>query len=212
MKLMVERVDTESLEILSEAASDGTKFWRIRGPFLQSEQKNKNGRIYGKSLLEREVNRYVEERVKTNRALGELDHPPTPSLSLDRVSHIIEDLRMEGNDAIGTAKILNTPMGKIAGALLEGGVKLGVSSRGVGTLKGEFVNEDYSLICVDIVGDPSAMNAYVDGIFENKEYIIDGNEIVEQAVQKLEKATAKHGSKYILDDMKRFLSDIRTGK
>jgi hypothetical protein len=212
MKLMVEHVDRDSLQIINESAEDGTKFWKIRGPFLQSECKNRNGRIYGKGLLEREVNRYVEERVKTNRAMGELDHPPTPALSLDRVSHLIEDLRMEGNDAIGTAKILNTPTGKIAAALLEGGVKLGVSSRGVGTLKGEFVNEDYNLICVDIVGDPSAMNAYVDGIFENKEYIIDGNEIVEQAIEKLEKETAKHGSKHILEAMKRFLADIRNSK
>ena len=213
MKLMVEDVDLGSIEYLKESA-DGSneKHWYITGPFMQVETKNRNGRIYPKKIMEREVEKYRKEMIETHRAMGELDHPETPTINLDRVSHIIESLKFDGNDIIGKAKILDTPMGRIAQSLLEGGVKLGVSSRGLGTLNEEdntTVNDDYQLVCVDIVGDPSAQSAYVNGIMENKEYIIQGDSIVERAVESLEKKLDKHGSREILEDLKSFLKDIR---
>ena len=213
MKLMVEDVDLSSIEYLKESA-DGSneKHWYITGPFMQVETKNRNGRIYPKKIMEREVEKYRKEMIETHRAMGELDHPETPTINLDRVSHIIESLVFDGNDIIGKAKILDTPMGRIAQSLLEGGVKLGVSSRGLGTLNEEdntTVNDDYQLVCVDIVGDPSAQSAYVNGIMENKEYIIQGDSIVERAVESLEKKLDKHGSREILEDLKSFLKDIR---
>ena len=212
MKLMVEDVDLSSIEYLKES-SEGSdvKHWYITGPFMQVETKNRNGRIYPKKIMEREVDKYRKEMIETHRAMGELDHPETPTINLDRVSHIIESLEFDENNIIGKAKILDTPMGRIAQSLLEGGVKLGVSSRGLGTLNEEdntTVNEDYQLVCVDIVGDPSAQSAYVNGIMENKEYIIKGDSIVEKAVENLEESLAKHGSREILDDLKMFLHDI----
>jgi hypothetical protein len=208
MKLMIENTDINSLDFLCEN-TEGKKSWKITGPFLQAETKNRNGRIYPQSVIEREVGKYIQERIATKRAMGELDHPPTPQLNLDRVSHLITDLNMDGNSAIGTAKLLDTPMGKTAQALLDGGVKLGVSSRGVGSLKGETVGADYKLICVDIVGDPSALNAYVDGILESKEFIIDNNAIVERAVENLKKDLDASGSKKIADNLSKFLQSIK---
>jgi hypothetical protein len=208
MKLMIENTDVDSLDFLQESV-EGKKSWKIKGPFLQAETKNRNGRIYPQSVIEREVNKYTTNRIATNRAMGELDHPPTPQLNLDRVSHLITELNMDGNSAIGTAKLLDTPMGKTAQALLDGGVKLGVSSRGVGSLKGETVGGDYNLICVDIVGDPSALNAYVDGILESKEFIIDDNVIVERAVENLKKDLDANGSNRIADNLSKFLEQIK---
>lgn len=210
MKLMIESTDIDSLDFLQESV-EGRKCWKIKGPFLQAETKNRNGRIYPRSVIEREVTKYTTERIATKRAMGELDHPPTPQLNLDRVSHLIEDLSMEGNSAIGTAKLLDTPMGLTAQALLNGGVKLGVSSRGVGSLKGETVGGDYNLICVDIVGDPSALNAYVDGILESKDFIIDDNVIVEKAVEHLKRNLAVTGSARIAENLTKFLETIKNG-
>lgn len=212
MKLIIEQADLGSISYLKESSEEEKeKHWYITGPFMQAETKNRNGRIYPKKIMEREVNRYRKEMIETHRAMGELDHPETPTINLDRVSHLIESLEFDGNDIIGKAKILDTPTGRIAQALLEGGVKLGVSSRGLGTLNEDdnvTVNDDYQLVCVDIVGDPSALSAYVNGIVENKEYIIQGDTIVERAVENLEDSLAKHGSREILDDLKMFLHDI----
>lgn len=211
MKLIVENIDYQSLDFLTESDASGKKCWKITGPFLQAETKNRNGRIYSQNIISREVDKYTQERISTSRAMGELDHPPSPQLNLDRVSHLITDLRMEGISAIGTAKLLDTPCGRTAQALLEGGVKLGVSSRGVGSLKDDKVGDDYKLICVDIVGDPSALNAYVDGIYENAEFIVDGNSIVERAVENLKKELDAKGSKRIAEGLSNFLSDIKNG-
>lgn len=211
MKLFVENVDCQSLDFITESDDEGKKSWKIKGPFLQSGVKNRNGRIYSGKIIEREVSKYMKERVATKRAMGELDHPPSPQINLDRVSHLVEDLAMDGGSAIGTAKLLDTPMGKTAQALLDGGVKLGVSSRGLGTLKGENVNDDYNLICIDIVGDPSAMNAYVDGIYENAEYIMDGDSIVERAVEELKKTLSKTGTKEVAANLNKFLAHIKKG-
>lgn len=211
MKLITEMIDRESIEVICESYGEHKKVWKIRGPMLQAEVRNRNGRIYPTHIIEREVSKYSTGKIATKSALGELDHPPTPSLNLDRVSHLIEDLKMDGNIAVGTAKILDTPMGKIAQALLEAGVKLGVSSRGLGTLgANNMVNEDFGLLCIDIVGDPSAQIAYVDGILESKEWMLSGDSIVEASVEKLRKSLDKNGSKVIRESLSQFLKEIRS--
>lgn len=174
MKLIKEIND--SVEYITEEA-DGKKTMFIVGPFLQTEVKNRNGRIYMKEIMNKEVNRYTEQFINKNRAFGELGHPDTPSINLDRVSHMIVDLHQEGNDWIGKAKILDTPMGNIARNLMEGGGQLGVSSRGMGSIKQQngvnVVQDDFYLAtAADIVADPSAPDAFVRGIMENKEWMI----------------------------------------
>ena len=208
MKLIVETVDPSSVETISES-NEGEKNWYIQGPFLQADTKNRNGRIYPKKILEREVEKYIKEKVNTKQAVGELDHPPEPTINLDRVSHLVESLKFDGNDCIGRAKILDTPCGRTVKAMLAGGVKLGVSSRGIGTINEDTVNDDYNLLCIDIVGDPSALSAYVDGIYESADYIISGNRIVEQAVDNFKEHLAKTGSKELYEALRVFLSDIR---
>lgn len=208
MKLIVEAVDPSSIETISESTEENGKNWYIKGPFLQADTKNRNGRIYPKKILEREVNKYIKEKINTKQAVGELDHPPEPSINLDRVSHIVESLEFDGNNVIGKAKILDTPCGRTVQGLLKGGVKLGVSSRGIGTINEDVVNDDYSLLCIDIVGDPSALSAYVDGIYESADYIISGDRIVEKAVEGLKANLAKNGSKQIYEALQMFLSDI----
>ena len=185
MKLITETI--EEVKVISEE-KNGVKTLFIQGPFLVAETKNKNGRIYREHTLKNEVNRYNEEYVQKNRAFGELGHPDSPSINLDRVSHLITDLRQEGNIFVGKAKILETPMGKIAKSLLEGGATLGVSSRGMGSLKVEngvnVVQDDYYLAtAADIVADPSAPGAFVQGIMENKEWVWNNGVLVEQDVE-----------------------------
>ena len=174
MKLIKEI--TESVNYLTEE-KDGKKTLYIEGPFLVSETVNKNKRMYKEETMRNEVNRYTEEYITKNRAFGELGHPDTPSINLDRVSHLIVGLRQEGNAWIGKAKILETPMGNIARNLIEGGAQLGVSSRGMGSLKMEnginVVQGDFHLAtAADIVADPSAPGAFVQGIMEGKEWIM----------------------------------------
>lgn len=183
MKLIREYVDFQSLDFLSESDNTGRKWHYIVGPFLQSDDKNRNGRRYPRKLVEREVSKYKQNRIATNRAMGELEHPNGPQINLDRVSHLITDMYMEDKYGMGRAKLLDTPCGKIAQNLIEGGVQLGVSSRGVGTLRGDVVNEDFDLITVDIVADPSAPDAYVDGIMESKSWILENGIYVESATQ-----------------------------
>ena len=163
---------------------NGVKSLYIQGPFLVAETKNKNGRVFQADIMDREVNRYMEEYVGKNRAFGELGHPDGPSINLDRVSHLITGLQREGNIWIGKAKILETPMGKIAKSLMEGGACLGVSSRGMGSLKEingvNVVQDDFYLAtAADIVADPSAPGAFVQGIMEGKEWVWD-NGIVKE--------------------------------
>lgn len=177
MKLIKEI--TESVNYITEE-KDGKKTLFIEGPFLVSERANRNGRMYKEETMRKEVNRYAEEYINKNRAFGELGHPDTPSINLDRVSHLIVGLRQEGNDWIGKAKILDTPMGNIARNLIEGGAQLGVSSRGMGSLKNvngiNIVQDDFYLAtAADIVADPSAPGAFVQGIMEGKEWmLVDG--------------------------------------
>jgi hypothetical protein len=174
MKLITEV--TETLQYLAEE-KDGKKSLYIEGPFLQSEVVNRNGRKYMKESMAREVARYTEQYINKNRAFGELGHPDTPSINLDRVSHLVVGLRQEGNDWIGKAKILDTPMGNIVKSLIEGGAQIGVSSRGMGSLKNvngiNVVQDDFHLAtAADIVADPSAPNAFVQGIMEGKEWVM----------------------------------------
>ena len=177
MKLIREEI--ESVEFLVENRN-GKKSMYIEGVFLQGNIKNRNGRMYPMETLRKEVGRYNENHVQSGRALGELGHPDTPTVNLDRVSHKIVSLKESGSNFIGKAKILGTPMGKIASSLVEEGVKLGVSSRGIGSLKPtregvNIVGDDFMLAtAADIVADPSAPDAFVEGIMEGKDWVWDG--------------------------------------
>ena len=187
MKLITEEID--QVEVIVEERN-GKKNLFIEGIFLQGEIQNRNGRMYPMQTLSREVGRYNENFVCKGRALGELGHPDGPTVNLDRVSHKITSLRQEGNNFIGKAQILSTPMGNIAKSLLGEGVKLGVSSRGVGSLNKtnegySIVGEDFTLAtAADIVSDPSAPDAFVDGIMEGKEWVWDGDVLRERYAQK----------------------------
>ena len=190
MKLIREEI--ESVEFLVEQ-KNGKKSMYIEGVFLQGNIKNRNGRMYPMETLRREVGRYSENHIQSGRALGELGHPEGPTVNLDRVSHKIVSLKESGSNFIGKAKILNTPMGKIASSLIEEGVKLGVSSRGVGSLQQTkegfaVVGEDFMLAtAADIVADPSAPDAFVSGIMEGKEWIWEGGILREALAQNTQK-------------------------
>ena len=189
MRLISEYHDSD-LEVITEAKKDGTKSYFIEGVFMQADSKNRNGRIYEKRILESAVNKYVKEQVSTGRAVGELNHPEGPTINLDKVSHKITELRFEGSNVVGKASILNTPMGKIVEGLLEGGVKLGVSSRGMGTLvnkKGtSYVGDDFMLSTVDIVQDPSAPEAFVNGVMEGVDWVWNNGILCAQEIEKIE--------------------------
>ena len=187
MKLITEEVS--NVKIITEQTKGGKKRMCIEGIFLQGEIKNRNGRMYPISTLDREVGRYNESFIGKGRALGELGHPEGPTVNLDRVSHKITSLCREGNNFVGKATLLSTPMGKIAQSLLGEGVKLGVSSRGIGSLKEssngcKMVGEDFQLAtAADIVADPSAPDAFVNGIMEGKEWVWEGGSLREQLAE-----------------------------
>ena len=190
MKLIREEIETA--KVLITEGKDGKKKHFIEGVFLQGAIKNRNGRMYPVPTLQREVDKYNEAYIKKGRALGELGHPDGPTINLDRVSHLITSLKNEGNNFIGRARILDTPMGNIAKNLLDEGVKLGVSSRGLGTIKEEngmkVVMDDFMLAtAADIVADPSAPDAFVDGIMEGKEWIYANGAIHEQTIEQIRK-------------------------
>jgi len=214
MKLITESI--EDIRILTEE-KDGEKHLYIEGVFLQSEIKNRNGRIYPFDVLNKEVERYSEEYVKAGRALGELGHPDGPTVNLDRVSHKITSLKAEGNNFMGKARILDTPMGKIAKSLLGEGVKLGVSSRGMGSLKEEngvkYVSDDFMLAtAADIVADPSAPDAFVNGIMEGKEWVWEGGLLREKQIQEIKKeidnASKVELEEKMLQAFDKFLSNL----
>jgi len=214
MKLIKEI--TESVNYLTEE-KDGKKTLYIEGPFLVAETVNKNKRMYKEDVMREEVNRYTNEYINKNRAFGELGHPDTPSINLDRVSHLIVGLRQEGTAWIGKAKILETPMGNIARNLIEGGAQLGVSSRGMGSLKMEnginVVQGDFHLAtAADIVADPSAPGAFVQGIMEGKEWmLIDGHwtEVqLSEAKQEIRQATRKEIEEVSLKIFTNFLKKL----
>ena len=184
MKLISEEIS--QAEYLVEE-TNGKKDYKIRGVFLQSELKNRNGRVYPKDILDKEVKRYNAEFINKKRAFGELGHPDGPTVNLERVSHMITKLYPDGQNFIGEAKIMNTPYGKIVKGLIDEGAQLGVSSRGMGSLEqrggANYVKDDFYLAtAADIVADPSAPDAFVEGIMENKEWIWDNGVLVEKNI------------------------------
>jgi len=184
MKLITEMND--DVRLLIEANGEGKKNYFIEGVFMQAETKNRNGRIYPMNVLEPKVSEYTENFISKNRALGELNHPKGPTVNLDRVSHIIKEMKTDGHNFNGKAKIMETPMGNIVKNLMDEGARLGVSTRGMGSLKQQnginMVQPDFMLAAVDIVADPSAPDAFVDGIMEGKEWIWENGLLKEQEI------------------------------
>jgi hypothetical protein len=209
MKLITETV--EEVAYLTEN-KDGEKQYFIEGVFMQAEQKNKNGRVYPKQILAKEANRYVTEYVNKNRALGELNHPTGPSVNLDRVSHKVTWLYENNNDFYGKAKILDTPCGQIVKNLMSEGVKLGVSTRGMGSLEKRggvnVVKEDFMLAAIDIVADPSAPNAFVNGIMEGKEWVWDNGLLKEQQIAEYRNTLKKTPSRKLQTESIKLFADF----
>jgi hypothetical protein len=209
MKLITET--TLGVKLLTED-KDGKKNYFIEGVFMQSEMKNRNGRIYPLATMSKEIERYNKEYVTQNRAMGELGHPEGPTVNLERVSHIIKDLKQDGNDVYGRAKILDTPYGKIVKNLMDEGAKLGVSSRGMGTLKEQdgvnVVQEDFMLASVDVVADPSAPNAFVNGIMEGKEWIWDNGIIKPVQIESYKKIIEKTASRNLEEQAIKLFADF----
>jgi hypothetical protein len=193
MKLITETV--EDIQTLVESNESGGKTYKLRGVMMESDTQNRNGRIYEGKILKKETQRYINEYVNKNRALGELNHPSGPTVNLDRVSHMVTNLKENGKQILGEAKIIDTPMGKIVKNLIDAGAKLGVSSRGMGSLEKRngvnYVKEDFTLAAIDIVADPSAPNAFVDGILEGKEWIWDNGLLVETEISNYSKTIKK---------------------
>lgn len=189
MKLISEHIDYP-VELITESTEGGEKKYFIEGIFMQAEAKNRNGCIYPKKVLEMAVEKYNESQVKTGRAVGELDHPEGPVINLDKVSHRILNLEWQGNDVVGKALVLDTPCGEILKGLLKGGVQLGVSSRGMGSLNRsegvDYVSDDFFLNTVDVVQDPSAHSAFVNGIMEGVEYIWENGIVVPKQIEEYE--------------------------
>jgi len=196
MKLIAEYISPLNVKPIVESTDHG-KTYHIEGVFLQAEVKNRNGRIYPQAVLEREVERYNREYVQQNRALGELGHPDSPHINLDRVSHMITSLKEDGTDYVGRAKIMDTPYGKIVKAFIDEDVKFGVSSRGVGSLADDdesvsVVGEDFYLsTAADIVADPSAPDAFVSGLRENKEWVWDNGVLSHEKIHNLNKQISR---------------------
>ncbi len=214
MKLIAEEIT--NVEFLTEE-KNGKKSHYIEGIFLQGEIKNRNGRMYPLHVLQQEVAKYDEKSIKTGRALGELGHPDGPSINLDRVSHKITRLEQDGSNFVGRAKILDTPMGSIAKNLLDEGVKLGVSSRGMGSIRREnncnVIQDDFMLsTAADIVADPSAPDAFVDGIMEGKEWVWDNGVIKESKIaeikQQIDQATLVNIQERKISAFKTFLQTL----
>ena len=195
MKLICEVNETD-VQYITEANENGQKDYKIKGVFMQGEIKNRNGRVYPMQVLDEQVKKYNENYIKQNRAYGELGHPSGPTINLERVSHMITDLNKEGNNYIGEAKIMDTPYGKIVKNLMDEGAKLGVSSRGMGSLKqngnSQVVQKDYHLAtAADIVADPSAPDAFVEGIMEGKEWVWDNGVLREAQVNEYKEEITK---------------------
>ena len=198
MKLICEELD--NVEFVTEATKIGKNYF-IEGIFMQAETKNRNGRVYPKQILQKEVGRYTKNYIENKRAFGELGHPDGPTVNLERVSHMITELKESGNDFVGKAKIMDTPYGKIVKNLIDEGARLGVSSRGMGSLKPLYngtqeVQKDFYLAtAADIVADPSAPKAFVEGIMEGKEWIWDNGILEEKSIARYKKNISKASSK-----------------
>jgi|TARA_R110001592_G_scaffold61672_4_gene188253 hypothetical protein len=217
MKLITEFTEND-VQCIVEKAEDGTKSHVIEGVFAQADGKNRNGRIYPLPVLTGAVNEYVEQQVNQGRAVGELNHPDGPTINLDKVSHRITELKMDGKNVMGKARILSTPMGMIVSGLLEGGVQLGVSTRGMGSLEQRnnamYVKDDFKLNTIDIVQDPSAPNAFVNGIMEGVEWIWNNGIIEAQEIERIETEIKKAPRADLYEtqvrEFKNFLSLLKT--
>ena len=203
MKLITEL--TEDIKYIKENVGNGDRNYFIEGVFMQSDVKNKNGRIYPKNTLAKETGRYITEYVNKGRALGELNHPTGPTVNLDRVSHIVKELYEDGKNVYGKAKVLDTPMGKIVKNLIDEGAQLGVSTRGMGSLKSkngyQEVQEDFMLAAIDIVADPSAPNAFVNGIMEGREWIFNNGIWAERQLENSQRFIKNSSSKDLQKNM-----------
>ena len=215
MKLITETI--ENIEVLTEDKANGKKDYKIRGVFMQADIKNRNGRVYPVDTLAKEVKRYTNEFINKKRAFGELGHPDGPTVNLERVSHMITSLKPEGKNFIGEAKVMDTPYGKIVKNLIDEGAQLGVSSRGMGSIQQSqgrnVVGKDFYLAtAADIVADPSAPDAFVEGIMENKEWVWDNGVLksieVEQYKEELEKTKRKELAEVKANIFKDFLSKV----
>jgi len=216
MKLIAEYA--EEIEYITEATKDGNKNYYIEGIFAQANKKNRNGRVYSKNIMEQAVDKYVTEQVSQGRAVGELNHPEGPTINLDKVSHKITKLKWDGDNVIGKASILDTPNGKIVKGLLDGGVRLGVSTRGMGSLESRngvnYVRDDFILNTVDIVQDPSAHEAFVNGINEGVDWVWNNGVIQPQVIENIEteikSAPAKDQYEVQIREFKNFLSLLKS--
>lgn len=214
MKLITEL--TQEVKYLTESREDGKKNIYIEGIFMQADKQNRNGRLYSKPVMEKALGEY-QKLIGEKRSLGELGHPPNPQINLNQVSHLITELKFDGSDVYGKAKILDTPMGKIAKNFIEEGVRLGVSSRGLGSLKEKNgineVQDDFYLATVDIVADPSAPDAFVQGIMESAEWVLDNgvwrSVDVERAQNTIKKASKADLKQAKLDVFESFLKSIK---
>ena len=216
MKLIAEFND-QNLQVITEE-KNGKKKFVIEGIFAQADKKNRNGRIYPMPVMEKAVGNYVNQQVSKGRAVGELNHPEGPTVNLDKVSHKIDELKFEGNNVMGKATVLDTPMGKVVEGLLEGNVQLGVSTRGMGSLEQRngamVVKDDFLLNAVDIVQDPSAPNAFVNGIMEGVEWVWNNGIIEQKAIEKMETEIKKAPRSDLYEtqvrEFKNFLSLLKT--
>ena len=219
MKLITEYTETD-VQCIVEKKEDGSKSHMIEGIFAMAESKNRNGRVYPRAIMEKAVDKYVTDQVSQKRSVGELNHPEGPTVNLDKVSHLITDLQWEGNDVVGKAQILDTPMGQIVKGLLEGGVQLGVSTRGMGSLENKngtmVVKDDFILNTVDIVQDPSAPAAFVNGIMEGVEWVWNNGIIEPQVIEKMETEIKKAPRTDLYEtqvrEFKNFLSLLKSNK
>ena len=218
MKLISEFVENDIEFFITENKKTGGKDYKIKGIFAQAEKKNRNGRIYPMPIMEKALNKYDTEQVQKGRAVGELNHPEGPTVNLDKVSHKINKLEFQGNDIVGEASILETPMGQVVKGLLDGGVTFGVSTRGMGSLSQRngamVVNDDYILNAVDIVQDPSAPGAFVNGIMEGVEWVWNNGIIEAQTIEKMETEIKKAPRANLYEtevrEFKNFLSILKS--
>ena len=218
MKLISEFTENDIEFITEQDKKTGKKGYKIRGIFAQAEKKNRNGRIYPMPIIEKAVNKYDTEQVQRGRAVGELNHPEGPTVNLDKVSHKINKLEFQGNDVVGEASILETPMGQVVKGLLDGGVTFGVSTRGMGSLSQRnnamVVNDDYILNAVDIVQDPTAPGAFVNGIMEGVEWVWNNGVVKPQTIEIMETEIKKAGRTDLYETQvrafKNFLSILKS--
>ena len=213
VKLISEEI--QDVEYITEQKENGKKNYKIKGIFMQADIKNRNGRIYPQEVLEKEVRRYNKDQINNNRAYGELGHPEGPTINLERASHMITKLYPDGKNFIGEAKVLSTPMGKIVENLLDDGAKLGVSSRGMGSLNqkngANYVRNDFYLAtAADIVADPSAPNAFVEGIMEGKDWVWNNGSLVEaELVRMKDRIERRTRSRHAKEDALEFANFLK---